>query len=129
MIKNNLHFEFWPDRLSKTLTVPKTTLYENLLTTAKRYPNKAAIHFYGKTLSYNDLLYEVEKLAGYLEKELNIEMGDNVLLFMQNSPQYIISLFAILRIRAVVIPINPMSITSELSFYISDAKIKYALVS
>lgn len=129
MMKNNLHFKFWPERLSKTLTVPETTLYENLATTARRYPNKVALNYYGQPISYRALINEVDQAAAYLEKELNIKQGENVLLFMQNSPQFIISLFAILRLRAVVIPINPMSITSELKFYIQDAKITNALVS
>lgn len=129
MMKNKLHFEFWPARLSKKLTVPETTVYDNLLTTARRYPNKKAIIYYGKELTYSDLLSKVEKLAGYLEKELNVQKGNNVLLFMQNSPQFLISLFAILRIRAVAIPINPMSVMKELKYYVNDAQIEHALVS
>src|SRR5699024_3446190 len=129
MIKNKEHFKFWPERLSKTVTVPESTVYENLLTSAKRYPNKVAINFYGSKMTYASLLEKVEKVASYLEHELNIKEADNVLLFMQNSPQFIISLFAILRVRGVVIPINPMSLTSELKFYVEDAHIKHAFVS
>lgn len=129
MIKNKEHFKFWPERLSKTVTVPESTVYENLLTSAKRYPNKVALNFYGKKMTYASLLEKVEKVASYLEHELNIKEADNVLLFMQNSPQFIISLFAILRVRGVVIPINPMSLTSELKFYVEDAHIKHAFVS
>lgn len=128
-MKNKLHYQFWPAKLTKTLTVPETTLYENLQTTAKRYPNKIAIQYYGASITYEQLLKEVEQLAGYLEHELRINKGDHVLLFMQNSPQFLISLFAIVRVRAVVIPINPMSVTDELKFYIDDAHIKSALVS
>lgn len=128
-MKNTAHFEHWPPRLSKTLTVPETTVYENLAFAAKKYPKKAAIQFYGRTLSYEELLSETEKLAGYLEKELQIGKEDNVLLLMQNSPQYLISMFAILRIRAVVVPINPMSTTNDLEFFIKDGDIEHALVS
>src|SRR5699024_10726384 len=57
-----------------------------------------------------------------------MQKGDNVLLFMQNSPQYIISMFAVLRIRAVVVPINPMSTTSDLEFFVNDGDVKHALI-
>src|SRR5699024_9643017 len=47
---------------------------------------------------------------------------------MQNAPQFLISFFAILRVRAVVVPINPMSTTEDLSFYVNDCEINHALI-
>src|SRR5690606_18109416 len=63
-----------------------------------------------------------------MEKELEIKEQDNILLLMQNSPQFIISFFAILRLRAVVVPINPMSLTNDLEFYVKDCDINHAIV-
>ncbi|AXI10226.1 long-chain fatty acid--CoA ligase [Oceanobacillus zhaokaii] len=125
---NTNHFEFWPSSLSKSLTVPQTTIYDNLVISAKRYPDKTSIYYYGKSITYKQLLEEVEILAGYLEKSLGIEKQDRILLLMQNSPQYLISFFAILRLRAIVIPINPMSTTKDIAFYVNDCEIKHALV-
>src|SRR5690625_6782126 len=79
-------------------------------------------------MTYSEFLNEVETLAGYLKNKLNIEKGENVLLFMQNSPQFLISMFAILRIQAVIVPINPMSITNELEFFVKDGNIKHGLI-
>ncbi|SDQ90846.1 long-chain-fatty-acid--CoA ligase [Virgibacillus salinus] len=124
---NSNHFTFWPNRLSKTLTVPETTLYDNLTITAKKYPNKAAITYYGQTFTYEQLVTEADSLAGYLEKELGVKKGEKVLLLMQNSPQYMISFFALLRVQAAVVPINPMSTTDDLAFYVRDCNIKQAL--
>lgn len=45
-----------------------------------------------------------------------------MLLYMQNSPQYVISYYAILRADAVVIPINPMNRAAELEHYIADTR-------
>lgn len=127
-MKNTAHFKYWPPRLPKELTVPETTLFDNLAITTKKYPTKTAIEYYGNALTYEDILNDVEKMAGYLESELGMQKGDNVLLFMQNSPQYIISMFAVLRIRAVVVPINPMSTTSDLEFFVNDGDVKHALI-
>ncbi|WP_033828980.1 long-chain-fatty-acid--CoA ligase [Bacillus andreraoultii] len=126
---NSLHYKYWPARLSKTLTIPEITLVDNLIITAKKYPNKIAIHYYGKEYTYRQLLQEVENLAGYLQKKLSVDANDKILLFMQNSPQFIISFFAILRVRAVIVPINPMSTTKDLEFYLKDCEIKHAFVS
>ncbi|QQK80465.1 AMP-binding protein [Salicibibacter cibi] len=125
---NTKHYPSWPERLPKTLTVPGTTVYDNLLVSAKRYPDKVAVHYYGASYTYTDLFLEVEGLAGYLEHGFNVRKGDRVMLYMQNAPQYIISLFAILRVGAVVVPINPMNKAAELAFCIKDCGIKVGIV-
>ncbi|WP_337969990.1 long-chain-fatty-acid--CoA ligase [Virgibacillus salexigens] len=122
------HFAYWPERLSRTLTVPETTLFDNLLFTSKQYPEKVAIYYYGQSYTFKKLLQEVEALAGYMEQTCHVAKGDKILLFMQNSPQFLISFFAILRLRAVVVPINPMSITKDLHFYLEDCQISHAIV-
>lgn len=127
-MKNTAHFEFWPPRLSKTLSLPKTTIFDNLKMTVKKYPYKTAIEFYGRSISYKNLLDEVEQLAGYLESKVEVKAGDRVLLLMQNSPQFLISMFAILRVRAVVVPINPMSTTEDLRFFLEDGEISCAFI-
>ncbi|WP_174734867.1 long-chain fatty acid--CoA ligase [Mesobacillus harenae] len=121
-----LHYEHWP-KLSKTLRVPHTSLYDNLKVTATRYPDQTAIYYYGKEITYRQLDEEVNALAGYLQQKLGVTAGEKVLLFMQNSPQFVIGYYAILRADAVVVPINPMLTASELEFYVQDCEIKTAL--
>ena len=41
--------------------------------------------------------------------------GDRVLLLMQNSPQFVIGYYGILRANAVVVPLNPMNLTQEIA--------------
>lgn len=125
---NKRHFPYWPKRLSKTLTVPETTIVDHLETTAKRYPQKTAIHYYGASYSYKQLWEQVNALAGCLQKKLSVQPGDRVLLYMQNSPQFIISYYAILRAEAIVVPINPMNTSEELSFYVKDCETKVGIV-
>jgi fatty-acyl-CoA synthase len=122
------HYEFWPKGLTTSLTVPETTLYENLELSAKRYPSKTAIHFYGGSITYKELFLQVNQMAGYLEHKLEVKPGDRVLLLMQNSPQFVIAFYAILRVNAIVVPINPMNTSEELSFYIQDGQISVGIV-
>lgn len=121
-----LHFEHWP-KISKSLKVPATSLYDHLRVSASRYPDQTAIFYYGNALTYQQLDEEVNALAGYLEHKLSVKAGDKVLLFMQNSPQFVIGFHAILRANAVVVPINPMLVASELEFYIRDCGIQTAI--
>ncbi|MGX6441678.1 long-chain fatty acid--CoA ligase [Neobacillus sp. K501] len=122
-----LHYEHWPN-IAKSLNVPNTSLYDNLKVSASRYPDQTAIYYYGNKLSYEQLDSEVNALAGYLQQKLSVAPGEKVLLFMQNSPQFVIGYYAILRANAVVVPINPMLVADELEFYIRDCEIKTALI-
>ncbi|WP_144549873.1 long-chain fatty acid--CoA ligase [Bacillus sp. X1(2014)] len=121
-----LHYDFWP-KISKSLKVPSTSLYDNLKVSASRYPDQDAIYYYGNKLSFEQLDIEVNALAGYLQHKLGVKTGEKVLLFMQNSPQFVIGYYAILRANAVVVPINPMLVADELAFYVKDCEIKTAI--
>jgi len=115
------HYSVWPKELPKTMTLPKTSVFTNLEISALRYPDHTAIIFYDAPITYRRLLEEVEAMAGYLQAQ-GVKKGDRVLLYMQNSPQYVISYYAILRADAVVIPVNPMNRAAELEHYIADTR-------
>ena len=121
------HFAYWPKRVPHSLTIPETTLYYNLEVSATRYPNKTAIVYYGREMTYRDLASAVNRLAGYLERS-GVKRGDRVLLLMQNCPQFIIGFYAILRANAVVVPMNSMLVTNELRYYAQDSQAELVLV-
>ncbi|MGA1725641.1 MAG: long-chain-fatty-acid--CoA ligase, partial [Burkholderiaceae bacterium] len=107
---------------------PHTPLVDNLITSARRYPNKAALIFLQQETSYAELLEQVERMAGYLQ-QLGVKRGDRVLLLMQNCPQLVVAHFAILRADAVVVPVNPMNRAQELQHYIADSQAQVAVVA
>ena len=80
----------------------KMNFAENLLRIRSEKP---AIHFKGegqavRTLSYNELFDEVEKLASALRK-IGIQQGDRVVGFMPNMPETIIAMLATASIGAI----------------------------
>ena len=122
------HYSFWPKRLPHQLTAPQTSLWINLKISALRYPQKEAMVFMGRTWSYSQLQLEAEKIASALRK-MGVQKGDRVVLDMQNCPQLVITHFAILRLDAVVVPVNPMNRTEELKHYILDPDTKVAVTT
>ncbi len=122
------HHRFWPSRLPHAITPPATSLWDNLETSARRYPHKAALVFFGRVLSYVQLLQKAERLAACLQG-LGVNSGDRVVLNMQNCPQLVIAHFAILRANAVVVPVNPMNRTEELKHYITDPDARVAITT
>jgi fatty-acyl-CoA synthase len=126
---NTSHYAHWPAGLPYAISTPDTSVYANLEIAARRYPNRPAIIFYDTILTYAELHAEVLALAGYLQQVCGVQRGDRVLLNMQNSPQFIIAFYAIMRADAMVVPVNPMLMTDELHHYIEDSEARVALVA
>ena len=122
------HHRFWPARLPHAITPPATSLWDNLAVSARRYPDRAAMVFFGHEMTYAQLLAQAERLAAWLQS-VGVGKGDRVLLDMQNSPQLVVAHFAILRADAVVVPINPMNRAEELKHYITDPEAQVAITT
>ncbi|WP_273206479.1 long-chain fatty acid--CoA ligase [Marinobacter subterrani] len=120
------HYAVWPRELPKSLALPRTSVFANLEISARRYPDRNAIIFYDASMTYSRLFREVETMAGYLQAQ-GVAKGDRVLLYMQNSPQYVVAYYAILRADAVVIPVNPMNRAAELEHFVADTGARVCL--
>ncbi|GEN83024.1 long-chain-fatty-acid--CoA ligase [Sporosarcina luteola] len=101
-----------------------TQVYE----TSKLNPEKIAYHFMGKDTTYAELDQQVSTFALGLER-LGVEKGDHVAFLLGNTPHFLISLYATMRIGATAIPINPIYSPTEISYILhnSDAKVVIAL--
>lgn len=121
------HYRFWPPGVPHDMPLPQTSLYGNLEATAARFPDKTAVAYYGTPLSYRAFKQDVDALAGFLQQRAGVKRGDRVLLFMQNSPQFMIAFYAIMRADAMVVPINPMNLTEELRHYVEDSDATVAI--
>src|SRR5690348_982779 len=94
------HLSSWPPNVPLELSTPKTSLWQNLEASAARVPDRRAIVFYDSTITYARLKQETEHMAAFLQQECGVKRGDRVALYMQNSPQFIIAYYAILRADA-----------------------------
>jgi fatty-acyl-CoA synthase len=123
------HFKFWPAHAMHTLDAPATNVFYNAEVSARRYPDKPFLVFYDTAVTFAELHDEAERVAGFLEQQCGVRQGDRVLLFMQNSPQFVIAYYGILRANAVVVPLNPMNLTQEVLRYADDAQASTMIVS
>ncbi|NGX94912.1 MAG: long-chain fatty acid--CoA ligase [Candidatus Afipia apatlaquensis] len=118
----------WPRRFPASIEPPATSLWDSVAVNARRYPDRAALMFFGSRTTYRELKEASERLAGRLHT-LGVERGDRVLVVMQNCPQLVISHLAIARANAVVVPVNPMNRAEEMRHYISDARAKVGITT
>ena len=86
----------------------------------KKYPNRPAIIFLGEPFSYARLRDLIHRFGAAL-KELGVKRGDKVMIYLSNSPQWVISFFAILKVGAVVVPVPPIYTSFEIEYMINDS--------
>ena len=91
------HFQHWPPLVPRHLTLPQTNLFYNAEVSAARYPDKPFIVFYDTAVSFAEFKDEAERMAGFLQHECGVKAGDRVLLYMQNSPQWVLAFYGILQ--------------------------------
>ncbi len=123
----SMNLTHWPPGLPQHLQLPQTSLYYNLEVSAARYPQRPAFFYYGGEVSYARVKCEVDALAGYLQQRCGVAAGDRVALFMQNSPQFAIAMYAVLRADAVVVPVNSMNLLDEVRHIVRDSGSKVAI--
>jgi fatty-acyl-CoA synthase len=122
------HLAFWPKNQPRHLTLPRTNLFFNAEVSAARYPDKPFLVYYDTPVTFLQFRQEAERIAGFLQQECGVKKGDRVLLYMQNSPQFVLAYYGILRADAVVVPVNPMNMTEELRHYVGDTGATVAFV-
>ena len=125
---HSAHYTHWPPVLPRHLTLPATNVFDNAEVSAARFPDKPFIVFYDTPITFREFRDEALRIAGFLQHDCGVRAGDRVLLYMQNSPQWILAFYGILRANAVVVPVNPMNRTEELRHYVHDTGAGVAFV-
>ena len=92
-----------------------------------KYAAKDAVACHGVAASFAQTHQYVESFAASLYK-LGVRKGDRVAVIMPNIMQYPITIFAILKLGAVVVNINPLYTTSEIDYLLENSGAKVAVV-
>jgi long-chain acyl-CoA synthetase len=113
-------FKFYEPGVPQTISYPDVPLYQLLEDSVKRFPLNPALIFLNGKMTYAALDANVNRLANALS-DLGIKKGDRVAIYMANCPQYVISYYAILKIGAIIVPINPLYVAHEVEHQVNDA--------
>jgi long-chain acyl-CoA synthetase len=92
---------------------PKEPLFSILDNSAKTYPDKPAVHFMDKVITFARLKELTDRFAHSLA-DLGVKHGDCVATYLHNSPQFIISDFGILKTGATHVPCSTLHKGEEL---------------
>ena len=111
------HYDYW---MRPHINYPRRPLYEILRLTAVQAPESVATAFQGAHLTYAQIKEQSDKLATALVR-LGVKQGDRIGIMLPNCPQYIITTFAILRLGAIVVNINPLYTPREVAVVAGDS--------
>ncbi|MBQ6538797.1 MAG: AMP-binding protein [Bacilli bacterium] len=95
------------------IKVPNLSLYEFMNESSLNYINNYAINYFGKRMTYREFFYEIDKCAKALRSH-GIRPGDVVSICMANTPEAIISFYAVNKIGAISNMIHPLSAEEEI---------------
>ncbi|HSP21103.1 MAG TPA: long-chain-fatty-acid--CoA ligase [Planococcus sp. (in: firmicutes)] len=110
----------YPPEIPHTLQYPSIPVQEYLTQAHEQFPEKVAIHFLGKDVTYKELYDSAMKFANYLQK-LGIQKGDRVAIMLPNGPQAVISFYGILYAGGVVVMTNPLYTEREIAYQMNDS--------
>ncbi|TCI23495.1 AMP-binding protein [Exiguobacterium sp. SL-9] len=110
----------YPADMPETIDYEVKPLYEALSRAATDYPDRTAVSFIGKALTFAEVDDAAKRLATMLQSK-GLQKGDRVSLMLPNCPQYVISFYAVLYAGGTVVQTNPLYTEHELENLITDS--------
>ncbi|MBU6339865.1 MAG: AMP-binding protein [Bacteroidetes bacterium] len=94
----------------------------------KKFADRPAFIFMGKTLSFGELDRLSDQFAAYLQSR-GLEPGDRIALMMPNMLQYPIALFGALRAGLILVNTNPLYTPREMKHQFVDSGAKAIIIA
>ncbi|HUK84352.1 MAG TPA: long-chain fatty acid--CoA ligase [Candidatus Acidoferrum sp.] len=110
----------YPTNIPKHIEYPQITVQEILQKSAKEFPQKTALVFGEREISYTQLDLLSNQFANSLIK-LGVKKGNCVAVFLPNIPQFIVAYFGILKAGCVVTTISSLHKEREVESQLNDS--------
>jgi len=117
------HYDYW---VRPHMNYPRRPLHEILRITAVEVPDRPATAFLGAHLTFSQIKEQSDKLATALSR-LGIAKSDRVGIMLPNCPQYLVAAFAVLRLGATIVNINPLYTPREILVVAQDSGMRALL--
>ena len=120
-------FKCYDKGVPNHIDYPDLPLQAFLEESARKYPEIPCTIFKGARITFREMNEITDRLAAGLA-ELGVKKGDRVGMFMPNTPQFVMTFFAILKLGAVVVATNPLYSGHEIEHQVNDAGIEVMIV-
>ncbi len=112
----------------KHLAYPDVSVYAMFESTAKRHPAYISCNYFGKRFSYAEMDKLIRQCADAFQK-IGVQYQERVSICMPNTPEAVISFYALNRIGAVVNMIHPLSSADEIKYYLNISQSKFCVAA
>ena len=86
-----------------------------------KYPDRAAIIYLGEVFTYAKLRELINRFASGIH-ELGVKPGDRVILYIGNSPQWVIAYLGLQKIGVIPVPVSPIYTPYEVSYMAENSR-------
>ena len=108
------------------LEYPDFSAYKLIEYTASKHLNNISYNYYGNTKTYHEFLKQIDEVARSL-KAIGVKHKDVVSICMPNTPEGIISFYAVNKIGAISSMIHPLSAENEIKHYLNISKSEWLI--
>lgn len=122
----NPFYKYQNNKSEYGFDIPDASMFGMLKISEKSHPEAIAIDYFGKKFTYKKLCENIERASDAYYK-IGVRKGDIVTVLMPNTPEAVISIYALNRLGAVSNIIHPLSAEEEIKNYLASCKSKYAL--
>ena len=114
-----------PKNFPRTLDYPEVPLFEICDQAAQKFRNNVCVCMLPQNVKYTylELKYYSDKFAAALSDRFGIGKGASVGIITWNSPEYVFSLFGVLKTGASCTLINPLVPMDDVKYMIANAEI------
>ena len=117
-MNSNPFFKYENSSLPEGFEVPDVSMFGMLKISEKNLPDSLAYEYFGTECTYKDFVKKIEEISGAYHS-FGVHKGDIVTIIMPNTPEAVISIYALNRIGAVVNILHPLSAQEEIKDHIN----------
>lgn len=103
-----------------TISIPDRPLPTLLESAARRFANRPATIFMGRTLTYRQINRQADRLANAL-RSMGVDTGTRVMILMPNLPQWVIAFYGVLKAGGIVVSASPVAPMEEIAREVRDS--------
>lgn len=118
-------YEFY-DGVKAHLDYPDYSVYKMFEESVKKHSKNISYNYFGNKKTYLEFYNQIEECAKSF-KNMGLKKNDVVSICMPNTPEALISFYALNKIGVVANMIHPLSAENEIKYFINVSKSKYII--
>ncbi len=121
---NRIWTKFYDEGVREHIDYPEIPLFRLLESSAEKNPDKVALIFFGKKITYRELDELSDRVARFLQG-LGVGKGSKVIIDLPNTPHYVVAYYGILKTGATVVQCNPLYTEREIRYILENSEAEY----